>query len=323
MLKTGLLSLSFILSLGVISPSYAMEKQEMVTKQQKTALDYYNGILTAYQSKDWKELILNAKNLISAYGESPFAPEAYYYKGVAYYYLEDFEMANVSFSQYLRNTSAPKFFEEAIEYKFQVAEKFYEGARRHLLGFEKLPKVLPAKEQALDIYEEIITTLPRHDLTAKALYRKGCLLNDFEDYKISVEAFHTLIRRFPKHYHASDAFLGIQRVYLNQCQKEFPDPNVLELAEINLNKFKEHFPGDPRVDDARKMLVQMEDRFAEDLFEIGSFYERTKHDDSAVIYYTSLVAQYPHSSFVRKAEKRLEKLHRKKQHQIDKKTSKK
>lgn len=306
------------------TPLFSSEAEPKVQKalKTKTAYDYYNEILTGYQNKQWKALIISAKSLLASYSESPFNAEAFYYKGVAYYNLDDYDLANESFSQYLKNETTPKFFEDAIEFKFQIAEKFYEGAKRHFLGLEKLPKILPAKDEALEIYEEIISTLPRHDLTARSLYKKGCLLADFNDYKPSVEAFQILIRRFPKHYYAPEGFIGIQKVYLKQAQLEFPDPDVLELAEINLQRFKENFPGESRIEEAKKMLSQMEDCFAEDLFETGSFYERTKKEEAASIYYSSILSKYPNSTFAHKAKKHLDKLNYKKANQ-SKKVSKK
>lgn len=292
--------------------SVEVAPQEGVSVKNKTAYDYYHDILNAYQTEDWKGLIGIAKALHASYDESPFNAEAYYYKGVAYYQLGDYDLANHAFSEYLRNETTPKFFEDAIEYKFQIAEKFYEGARRHFLGFEKLPKIIPARDEALEIYEEIITTLPRHDLTARSLYKKGCLLYEFNDYKESVESFQVLIRRFPRHYLAPEGFLGIQKVYLKQAQQEFPDPDILELAAINLQKFKEGFPGEGRLEDAAKMLSQMEDCFAEELFDTGFFYEKTHKLDAAAIYYTNLIAQYPHSTYAQKAQRHLEKIERRK-----------
>jgi|GEM_PF-674207 len=286
---------------------------EVSAPRNKTAYDYYHDLLSAYQAENWKNLILTAKALHASYEESPFNAEAHYYKGVAYYHLGDYDFANESFSEYLRNETTPKFFEDAIEYKFQIAEKFYEGARRHFLGFQKLPRIIPARDEALEIYEEIITTLPRHDLTARSLYKKGCLLYEFNDYKPSVEAFQVLIRRFPRHYLSPEAFLGIQKVYLKQAQQEFPDPDILELATINLQKFTESFPGESRLEDATKMLTQMEDSFAQELFETGFFYEKTHKLDAAAIYYANLITKYPYSTYAQKAQRHLEKIAKRKE----------
>jgi outer membrane protein assembly factor BamD (BamD/ComL family) len=288
-------------------------KKEVTLK--KSAYDYYSDMLSAYQEKQWKEVVFTSRSLVTAYPDSPFTAEAFYYQGIAFFHLQDFDMSNICFSKYLRNETTPKYFEEAIGYKFLIADKFYEGAKKHILGLEKLPKIMPAKQEALEIYEEIITTLPRHDLTAQSLYKKGVILCDFQDFKLSVEAFQVLIRRFPKHSLAPEAFLGIQKVYLKQSKEEFPDPDILELALINLNKFSENFPSEPRIEQAEQMYVAMQDSFAKELFETAGFYERTKKDEAAFIYYTTLLTQYPQSSYAQKASKQIQKLTKKKQGQ--------
>lgn len=282
------------------------------TKQQviksKSAYDYYHLILSSHQNKDWKSVIQHCKSLLANYKDSPFNAEACYYKGIAYFHLGDFDMANSALSQYLKVETTPKYFEEALDCKFRIGEKFYEGAKKHILGLEKLPKIVPAKDEALEIFEQIIITLPRHDLTAKSLYKKAVILTDFEDYKESVEAFQVLIRRFPKHYLTPEAFLGIQKVYLKQSQLEFPDPDILELAEINIQRFKDNFPSDERIENAKKMFSQMQDCFAKELFETASFYERTKKYEAAIFYHESVISQYPESSFALKSHKQIETL---------------
>lgn len=304
-------------SLLTFSPCFAKEKKAPQKKQvsvsEKSAYDYYHEILGHFQNSAWDKTIVVSKDMLARYKESPFNSEIFYYIGVAYFNMQDFDMSNFYLTKYLKNETTPKYFEEAIECKFNIAEKFYDGARKHIFGLEKLPKVLSAKDDALDIYDEIITALPRHDLTARSLYKKGILLLDFEDFKPSVESFEILIRRFPKHYLAADAYLGVQSVYLKQSEKEFPDPDVLELAHINLNKFSESFPSEPRLEQAHKMLAETEDCFAKELFETGSFYERTHKSDAAILYYANILSNYPNSSFAPKAKKSMEKLEKLKQ----------
>ncbi|PCI95313.1 hypothetical protein COB11_02530 [Candidatus Aerophobetes bacterium] len=295
----------------VFSSSMLLSKQETAIKT-KRASDYYQGILNANQNKKWIVVLRESKKLVSGFPDSPFVSEAYFYQGVAFFEIADYDFSNDAFSKYLRNETTPKFFEEAIEYKYKIADKYFEGAKRHFLGLKKLPRILPAKDEALDIYEEIITTLPRHDLTAKSLYKKGLLLYEFSDFKLSVEAFQTLIRRFPKHHLAPEGYIGIQKVYLKQSRQEFPDPDVLELAEINLERFKRSFPGEPRINTVDMMLIEMKDHFAKDLFEIGNFYERTKKEDAAAIYYTKILAKYPGSTYAKKSKKHLVRLDHKK-----------
>jgi outer membrane assembly lipoprotein YfiO len=261
-----------------------------------------------FQNGEWQKLAWKCSDLIADFPTSPFAREAYYYLGVAQFKLGEFEDANKAFSTYLKEELTPKFFEQTIRYKFEIASEFDGGTRVHLFGWNKLPKWIPAYEEAIEIYDEVITTIPRDDLAAKSLYRKGVLLLRMEEYTKSVEVFQTLFRRFPKHPLAPDAYLGIADVYLTECKGEFPDSRKLELAEINLRKFKAHFPTEPRIEEGEKKLLNMKEVFAEDLLEIAEFYDRTKKKSAAVIYYATILKKYPETKAAKKSAARLKAL---------------
>ena len=171
-----------------------------------------------------------------------------------------------------------------------------------------MPKWLSAKDLAVEIYDEVIATLPRHELASEALYRKGKLHYELEDFKASIEAYQTLIRRFPKHTRAPDSYVGIAHVYLKQCEVEFKDPDFLDLARLNVKKFREDFPAEDRLESAQTMLLDMEERYAADLYETGQFFERTKKPKAAALYYHNIKSRYPDTKAAQNSEKRLQKL---------------
>lgn len=299
-----ILILVFLICFGNLSANTV----ELLVKNQFTVHAYYSKMIDHYQKEEWDQLALNCKGLIASYPTNPFAREALYYLGVAEFKLGEYEYANKAFSNYLREELTSKFFEQTIRFKFEIATEFDGGARVHLFGWNKMPKWLPAYEEAIEIYDEVITTMPRDDLAAKSLYRKGVLLLRMEEYKKSIDAFQTLCRRFPKHPLAPDAYVGISDVFFTECKNEFPDSKKLELAEINLRNFKTHFPSEPRVEEAHKRLLGMKEEFANDLLEIAEFYERTKKGSAAAIYYATILKKYPETKAAKKSEKRLKVL---------------
>ena len=266
---------------------------------------YYSKVIDHYQKEEWKKLAWACQDLLADFPKSPFARETLYYLGVAYFKLEQYDSANVAFSNYLKEDSLPKFFEETFHYKFEIAKKFDGGSRIPLFGWSKMPKWLPAYEEALEIYDEVITTLPRDVLTAEALYRKGALLLKMQDYKKSVETFQILCRRFPKHPLTPHAYVGIGEVYLTEAQKEFPDPDKLELAEMNFQKFKTHFSNEPQIETVHTNLLKMKEILAEDLVKVAEFYERTKKKEAAKLYYNAVIKKYPETMAAKKSETKL------------------
>lgn len=270
--------------------------------------EHYSAVMDAYQKQEWDETIHQSLIVIKNFSSSPFALEAYFYLGVAYFHTGEFEFANRFLTTYLKKQATPKFFEEAIQYKFKIAEQYQRGAKKHILGWETMPKWVPARDEAIAIYDEVITALPHHELAAHALYGKAKLLLKDEEYKSSVETYQTLIRRFPKHPLAAEGYIGIAQVYLVQSQAEYPDQDFLDLAEINLRKFRHDFPGEEKLAVAEKMLLDTKEVFASDLYETGRFYERTSKPHAAYIYYTRIIAKYPGTTVAQLATKRLDKL---------------
>lgn len=303
------LLISALLSAPVAShAAYTFKNGKLIKSEDVATMsvqEHYSAAMDAYQKQNWEELVHQSAIVIKNFGSSPFATECYFYLGVGYFYTGEFEYANRFFGKYLKKQATPKHFEEAIQYKFKIAEKYHKGAKKHVLGFENMPKWIPAREEAIAIYDEVITALPHHELAAQSLFGKAKLLLKEDEYKSSIETYQTLIRRFPKHPLAAESYIGVCEVYLVQSQAEYPDQDFLDLAEINLRKFRFNFPGDEKVAVAEKMLLDMKEVFASDLYDTGRFYERTNKPQAAYIYYTRILAKYPETKVSGSADKRL------------------
>lgn len=294
-----------------LQAAYTLKNGKLINKEELATLsvqEHYSAALTAYQKKNWDELIKQSIIVKKNFASTPFAHEALFYLGAGYFHTQEYELANEELTFYLKKQTTPKHFEEAIDYKFSIAEKYQKGAKKSLMGWQTLPKWVPAIEDALSIYDEVIMALPHHELGAKALYGKARLLFKDEDYKVSIETYQSLIRRFPKHNLAVQSYLGIGEVYLTQCQNQYPDPDFLDLAEINLRKFKQDFSQDEQIALAEKMFIQMQEIYASHLYETAQFFERTKKPHASIIYYSKVLASYPSTECATRAKKRLNAL---------------
>ncbi len=298
----------FLFGLLLLGSSLTANPLDLETRANISLDDYHEQMLTRLDAEEWRLLSFTCRNMIRDFPDSPFTLDAHYYLGLAFFSLGDYELANKSFSDYLKTDLTPKFFDEVIHYKFEIAQAFESGSKRHLFGREHLPRWLPAYDEAIAVYDEVITAMPRADLAARSLYRKGILLLELKEYQKSVAAFQTLIRRFPKHPLAPESYLGVHSVYLAQCEEEFPDASCLELSRLNLEKFREHFPTEPKLEQAKKMVGNLEETLAKELLYMGNFYRRTKKPRAAAMYYITICKRYPTTESAQKAQSRLEKL---------------
>ncbi len=306
-------SLCLLTAFALLIPSfshaaYTIKDGKLINTQELATLsvqEHYSLALDAYQKNNWRELVRQSSIVIKNFPSTPFALDAYFYLGVGYFHLQELDFANKQFTAYLKKQTAPKFFEQAIQYKYWIAEKYEKGAKRRVLGMESMPKWMPAHEEAKLIYDEVVTALPHHELAVQSLFGKATLQFIDEDYKASIETYQTLIRRFPKHPLACESYISIEKVYLTQCQQEYADPDFLDLAEITVRKFRQDFPNEPRIGEAEALVLQMKEEYAKDLYETARFYERTKKANASVIYYSKIVSKYPDTHTAELSRKRL------------------
>jgi outer membrane protein assembly factor BamD (BamD/ComL family) len=267
--------------------------------------EHYSLLLEAFHKEEWKEAMHQAAILIKNFPDSPLQHEAIFFLGSSYFHQEDNDIANDYLTQYLRKQTALQHFRDAIEMKFQIAERFRHGSKKHIGGYEILPKWMPAKQEALKIYDEVIAALPNDDLAARALFGKAMVEREETEYTASIESLQALIRRFPRHPLAPDVYVEIGRTYLLQSKNKYPDADFLDLADLNLKKFRQDFPTDERQGTAEQLLGEMQEVFAKSYYEIAKFYERTKKPHASILYYSKIVKAFPNSKSAERSKERL------------------
>lgn len=297
---------------SVIQPLMASERMNsqrvLIDPRYRATLsleEHYAKAIKAIETKQWGEALLHFQIIIWSFPCSAYATDALYYTGIAYFHLREYEFANRQFSCYLKEETVPKFFEEVFCYKFAIAEKFRKGACKRLFGIENLPRWIRADSEAIEIYDEIATTLPNDELAPKSLYSKALLLREIQDYKGSIDTVNTLIRRYPKDSLAAAGYLLMASDYYHLSRCEPDNPDMLALALINIRRFKQDFPGDERISEAMNIYWKMEELYACGLLEMGLYYERKLHPNAAVIYYIKTIKEFPCTKAAARAKKHL------------------
>lgn len=260
-----------------------------------SASDYYQKFIHAIESQNYKWAEYYGTILLSAYPKSQFSTEVCFAMGKMYFAQQKLDLANSFFSECLKEEKVSKHFNEIFKYKLQIAQKYENGVKKPLFQSKLAPNWSSGKDEALQICEEIIMSLPKDNLAAEALFCKSQTLLSKKKYQDSIETLEKLIARFPNHPLALQGFIEIGKIYLLQTKKQFPDPDHLELVKINLDKMQASFPDHPKVQELKELLNQMESLFAERLFVVAKHYDLMKKPDSAAIYYTAIIQEYPNT----------------------------
>jgi outer membrane protein assembly factor BamD (BamD/ComL family) len=302
------LTLALMLLAFPLSASYTIRNGKVMNEEEVATMsvqEHYGLLLEAVQEEKWDVVVQQATIMIQNFPDSPFYQESFYFLGLGFFQKEEYDIANQYLTTYLKKQTALQHFREAIELKFQIADRFGNGYKKHIGGIALLPRWMPAKDEAIEIYDEVINALPNDDLAAKALFGKAKVVLDDEEYASGIEVFQSLIRRFPKHALAPDAYIEIAKVYLLESKERYPDADFLDLATLNLKKFRQDFPSDERLEAAENILADMQEVYAKSFYEIAKFYERTKKPHASILYYSKILKAFPNTKTAELSKKRL------------------
>ncbi len=258
--------------------------------------------------KKWEEALNNFMVILYHYEDSVFYADSIYYSAVCYYFLAHFDLAEKQFAHYLNQGGQLKHFERVFDFKYYIAQYYRDGRRKHLFGVEKLPRLASGKKSAEELYDEVIASLPSREIAAKSLAGKADMQRKRKEYKESIESLQAIIRRFPKHSLAAEAFLTIGEIYLQQSKAEAQNPDLIALAQVNYQKFRKSFPGDERSEAIEQNILAMQELCASSLYDTGRFFERLKKPQAAAIYYHDTMGKYPGTQSAEKSEERLSKI---------------
>jgi outer membrane protein assembly factor BamD (BamD/ComL family) len=272
-------------------PKWEKSRQEFYTAEY-----HHKKAFEAYEKKEWGEAIKYFKALQLKFRDSPLNEDISYFKAISYFNKGEYDLANHSFTQYLSNPENVRFFSETIQYKFFIAEQLKNGAKCRLFDKNIMPKLADGYDRAIEIYDELIATLPTSALASEALFSKSQALVKKGEFQEAVECLKRVITTFPDEDIAVESYLHIAQIYCAQAKKEGQNPDFISLAKINVRNFEEHFPREARIESAKAALLALKEAYASSLFDTGCFYEKIGKLDASTLYYKKTLEQFPETA---------------------------
>lgn len=273
-----------------------------------TVEDHYQRGINALKAQHWQNAFQQFHIILISYPDASLAEEAQYYLGVCLYELNDLDISNTEFSTYLKKTNSTTHLEDVYRYKLSIAQKLSNGAYCHLFGYQSLPKIQTGRDVALEIYDEVASGLPNHDLAAKALICKGQLQKYEEQFSDAIETYQSAIRRFPGSSFALDAYQGISTCYIEEINRQPQNVDAITLAEINLKEFTKDFPQAQQLASVEDEVRQIKELYVKALHETAQLYERMSQPKAAVLYYHLALSKFPTSSIAPLCRERIKEL---------------
>ncbi len=163
-----------------------------------------------------------------------------------------------------------------------------------IFGFEKLTLELSARDTLLPL---------SHWYLAQAHEAKS-------EHILAATSFTRLAESFPDDSLADDALYQAGASYLRIWQNPELDPQYGTLAQSHIRTLLSVYPDSPLRKDAEAALLSLDDRYASKDYLNGMFYVRRGAFDSSIIYFKSVVKDYPNTEHARLALMRMVEVYR-------------
>lgn len=260
-----------------------------------------------FEARNYHRAMLCFSMISHHFPHDAHAAEALLLTGKCYLKAGQPDLADKALTAYLNHPEAD-FSKEVFEMKFTIAKHFASGKRKHLFSLEGFPKIADASEDALRLFDEVLTAFPDQDLGAQALYCKVELLIKKRETQEAIKHLKKITLQFPFHELSPQAFLKLSEIYLNLAKQEPYNEAYLQQARLNASTLSQQHPNHPYNQTVSANIHAMCDRYASSLYSTGRFYEKQKKRQAARIYYLTALRHYPHSSYVAKCQRRLDRI---------------
>lgn len=271
--------------------------KESPQEQLKFAVSYY-------EAKDYKFALDEFKKLIKHYGDSVEAPEAQYYLGLCLEELGKYYDAYQAYQKVIAKYPFSTRTGDVLQRQYIVAQKLLDY-RASFIGIN-----MTGENAAIEIFRKVIENAPYGLYAAASQYKIGLTLKAKGYYQEATDEFQKVVDNYPDSEWAEPAKFQIALCADKSSLEASYDQTLTQEAQEKFREFVKAHPDAELSDEAQGRIDSLRDKEAESQFKVGQFYEKQKSPDSAKIYYTLVVKNYPRSAWAAKSIERLEAIQR-------------
>jgi outer membrane protein assembly factor BamD len=160
-------------------------------------------------------------------------------------------------------------------------------------------------ETAANAFERFMLVHPNHPRVQEARFRIGETYQGRREWITAAMEFNRLAAEFPAGPWADDARFEVCRSYYQLSPRPQLDQEYTRQAVGHCESLLVYYPDSEFVPRAQEILTELVARLAEKEYLVAEDYFRRRAFDSAIIYYESVVSDYPTTVWAPRALLRL------------------
>jgi len=274
--------------------------------KRETAKEQMAVTQAAYDQHNYTLARKSASRLIRTWPLSDYAPNAQYLVGLCYEAEHEDERAFKAYQLVFEKYPRSDKLADVVQRQYQIGLRFLGGQRFKLLG---LVPFLPDMDKTAGMFEKIVASGPYSAVGPSAQLSIGAARDRQKNYPEAVAAYERAADR----YHdlpaiAADAQYRAGFAYSKQAQSAGYDQGTAGQAIATFTDFMALFPNDPRVNEAKRIIVVLKEEQSRGNYMIATFYENQKRWNGALIYYNEVLVQGPNSRYASVARERIDQI---------------
>lgn len=251
-----------------------------------------------YADKAYKAARKTIRAWLKDYGESSaHHPAALLLAAQIEKAMRHYDAAYNILSQLLEEFRRSQPAGEAVVEMFNIAEVYLGGVRRKFLGM----RLLNATDFAIEILDDIANQYPDAVIAEQALKTKADYFHDKGDFSLAELEYGQLVRAYPNGRYDRYAQRRVADSALASFGGVLFDERPLIEAEERYRSYAARYPGLAEQEGIGLILGEVREKRAAKEFEIGAYYQRTRHPRAAAYYYRSTITNWPDSIAATKA----------------------
>ena len=265
-----------------INPKYAVK--ETPKEQLEYGLEFFNV-------QEYKKAINEFEKLLKHYPRAMEAPKAQWYIG------ESFEKMNKpykAFQEYQKIIGKYPFSDLSpvvVERQYKIGEKMLlTPSTNHFVT-----TLTGGEYDVIDVFRTVIKNAPYGNYAAVSQYKIGLYLAEKKMYSEARDGLEKVINDYPDSEWVKAARYQIALVDVERSVGPAYDQKITQAAAEEFEDFIKTYPDAQLSQKARSEIAQLREKEAENNFLVAEFYQKQKDYESAKIYFSSIIDEFPAS----------------------------
>ncbi len=232
------------------------------------------------------------KDIIKNNPGSELADESQLNIGKAYYLVGDYKNAFKAYEHMIEQDPGSRRLHEILEKEFRVG----------------IAQMEQDENGAIKVFESVIERNPLGFIAADSQVKIADCYYQLRQFEEAQASYLSVMENYPNSEWVSYAQFRIPYCKLSSIRVQERNYDLLSGSREGFEIYLANNPQGVLADTTKEIIVEIDIAMAERDYKVGEFYLRRKRPEASLIYFESVIKDYPNSEWAARAEEKIKML---------------